>query len=227
MTGTRYSPQWHRFTDPETLAQSLADYVAQALRQGLSEHPSVTLMVPGGQTPARFFERLANCALAWERVWVIPVDERVNVGAEDARNEWLIRRHLLTARAAAARFVPLEAPMSVTALAQRIPWPATVAVLGMGADGHCASWFPGDPASLEALETRSDQAVMATRANVVPTERLTLTWRALAPVEDRVLLVTGETKRALLERIEDDSGDRQRYPVARLLSAPLNVFWSP
>ncbi len=227
MTGTRYSPQWHPFPDREALARSLADYVARALEQGLSDHSAVTLLVPGGGTPARFFECLAQRVLAWDRVWVMPVDERVNPAAEEARNEWLIRHHLLTADAAGARFVPLDTPMSMRALEQRVPWPATLAVMGMGEDGHCASWFPGDPASMAALETGSDQAVVATRASVEPRERLTLTWRALAQAEDRVLLVAGDTKRALLERIETGEGDWQHYPVARLLSAPLNVFWSP
>lgn len=227
MTGNRYSPHWHHFPDRETLAQSLAEYMAQALRRGLAERASVTLLVSGGRSPARFFECLAECHLDWDRVWVMPVDERVNADTEEARNEWLIRHHLLRAQAAEAGFVPLDAPMSAEALEARIPWPATVAVLGMGEDGHCASWFPGDPASLAALDPAGEQAVMATRASEAPTERLTLTWRMLADVEDRVLLIAGDTKRALLERIETGSAEKQRYPVARLLSAPLNVFWSP
>lgn len=156
----------------------------------------------------------------------MPVDERINAGKE-SRNEWLIRHHLLTDQAVEARFVPLDTPGNIETLEERIPWPATVAVLGMGEDGHCASWFPGDPASLTALEANGEQAVMSTRASVAPTERLTLTWRALADVEERVVLITGDTKRALLEWIDSEAVDWQRYPVARLLSAPLNVFWSP
>ncbi|MGM0450327.1 MAG: 6-phosphogluconolactonase [Pseudomonadota bacterium] len=228
MTGNRYaSPHWHQFPDRESLAQSLADHVAQALERDLAERESVTLLVSGGRSPARFFECLAGQALDWRRVWVMPVDERVNAGTDDARNEWLIRHHLLTARAAEARFVPLETPMSAEALEKQLPWPATIAVLGMGEDGHCASWFPGDPALPVALESGSEQAIIATRASVAPTERLTLTWRALAEVEERVVLITGNNKRALFERIQAGTLDLECYPVARLLSAPLSVFWSP
>lgn len=228
MTGNRYSsPHWHHFPDRESLAQSLADHVARALECGLAERESVTLLVSGGRSPTRFLECLAHAPLAWDRVWIMPVDERINAVSEDARNEWLIRRHLLTARAAEARFVPLETSMTTEALEKQLPWPARIAVLGMGEDGHCASWFPGDPALPAALESGGEQAIIATRASVAPTERLTLTWRALAEVEERVVLITGDSKRALLERIQAGSLGLERYPVARLLSAPLSVFWSP
>lgn len=227
MTGTSYEPHWHSAPDRDTLAQSLATQVAQALRFDLATREAVTLWVSGGRSPARFFEYLAHFALDWKRVWVMPVDERINAEAEEARNEWLIRRYLLTDQAAEARLVPLNTPMDINTLRERIPWPATVAVLGMGEDGHCASWFPADPASLLALDPESNEAIIETRANTPPTERLTLTWSALAEAGQRVVLITGDTKRALFERVQRDGLARERYPVARLLSAPLTVFWSP
>lgn len=227
MNGNRYTPEWHLFSDREAQAQALADHVASALRRVLARSEAVTLLVSGGRSPVQFFECLADCALDWERVWVMPVDERASPPEPESRNEWLIRRSLLTGQAAGARFVPLDQPLEARVLMDRVPWPPVVAVLGMGEDGHSASWFPGDAASLEALRNTAGPAVVATHAASGPVERLTLNWPALAQATERMLLISGDAKRALLERIEESDLDWQAYPVARLLSAPLSVYWSP
>ncbi|MFO7786635.1 MAG: 6-phosphogluconolactonase [Halospina sp.] len=227
MHGTSYIPEWHLFSDRTDQAQALADHVADALRRALVRSDGVTLLVSGGRSPAHFFECLAVCALDWERVWVMPVDERASPPEPEDRNEWLIRRTLLTGQAARARFVPLDQPMAARALRERVPWPPVLSVLGMGEDGHSASWFPGDAASLEALQNTAEPAVVATRASAEPVERLTLNWSALAQTRERVLLISGDAKRTLLERIAAEGLSWQQYPVARLLSAPLRVFWSP
>lgn len=219
--------QWHRFNDRDAQAQALARHVANALQRDLAQRASATLLVAGGRSPARFFECLAGYDLDWQRVWVMPVDERASAAEPDARNEWLIRHHLLTDYAACARFVPLAHPLDAPALKERVSWPPTVAVLGMGEDGHAASWFPGDPASMLALQSDGAPAVVATHASSGPVERLTLNWAAVAEARERVLLITGDAKCTLLERIEADGADWHQYPVARLFSAPLMVFWSP
>ena len=227
MDSTSYPPEWHLFSDRAAQAQALANHVADALRRALVRSEAVTLLVSGGRSPAHFFECLASCALDWERVWVMPVDERASPADPECRNEWLIRGNLLTGQATSARFVPLDQPLEARALTDHVPWPPVVAVLGMGEDGHSASWFPGDPASLAALQPMARPAVVATRAATGPVERLTLNWPALAQATERVLLISGDVKRALLERIVEDDLDWQEYPVARLLSAPLSVYWSP
>ena len=227
MNGTPYTPEWHLFSDRAAQARALADHAADALRAALADSDEVTLLVSGGRSPAQFFECLASCSLEWERVWVMPVDERTSPPEPESCNEWLIRGTLLTGQAARARFVPLDQPMEARTLRERVPWPPVLAVLGMGEDGHSASLFPGDAASLEALRSTSEPAVAATRAATQPVERLTLNWSALAQASERVLLISGDTKRALLERIAAEGLSWQQYPVARLLSAPLSVYWSP
>ena len=220
-------PQWQLFNDRDAQAQVLAAHVANALQQDLAQKASATLLVSGGRSPARFFECLARFDLDWHRVWVMPVDERANAPAPDSRNEWLIRHHLLTDYASCAHFIPLDQPLDAPVLKERVCWPPTVAVLGMGEDGHAASWFPGDPASMSALQGDGAPAVVATHASSAPLERLTLNWAAVAAARQRVLLITGDAKRSLLERIEAEGADWHQYPVVRLFSAPLTVFWSP
>lgn len=219
---------WVEEADREALAKRLAGYVADRLRNALADRARVTLAVSGGRSPARFFEVLSGQALDWERVVVLPVDERlVAPGALEA-NETLIREHLLRDRASEAVLVSLLESESapVEALGQ-VQWPPVVAVLGMGQDGHTASWFPGDAASLEAMSGEGQPGYRQTVAPEAPIARVTLNWPALREVEERVLLVQGDDKRALLEYILGSEPDYQQYPVARLAADPLTVFWSP
>lgn len=227
MTGKRHSPHWHLLPDRESLARSLAGAVEAVLVRELALHSTVTFLVSGGRSPALFFEHLAQADLDWARVCVMPVDERVGDVEPESRNESLIRNHLLQGRAAQATFIPLDTVLDAGHPEARVPWPAAVAVLGMGEDGHCASWFPGDPASARALVVDDGPRVMTTCADVEPRERLTLNWPALAQARERLLLITGDAKRGLLERIASENLSAAAYPVARLLSAPLEVFWSP
>jgi 6-phosphogluconolactonase len=70
-------------------------------------------------------------------------------------------------------------------------------LLGLGADGHTASLFPGDP----ALEER-ERWVVATRApsSYPVRDRITLTLTAIAKSRDVFFLVTGKDKAAAVAR---------------------------
>ena len=225
---TLMDPRWVKETDGEALAQRLAVYVAERLRERLAAQSRVTLAVSGGRSPARFFEVLSEQALDWERVAVLPVDERLVAPDCSQANEVLIRKHLLRNRASEAVFVSLlkSASGPVEALAQ-VHWPAVIAVLGMGSDGHTASWFPGDSDSLAAMAAEERPGYVETVAPEAPQARVTLNWPAIHEVEERVLLIQGDDKRALLEYILGEEPDYQQYPVARLVADPLTVFWSP
>lgn len=221
-----YQPVWIEEADREALAQRLAGYVADRLREALADQARVTLAVSGGRSPARFFEVLSEAALDWERVVVVPVDERVVAPGAEAANETLIRGHLLRNRAAGATLVSLLESASASVFDQ-LPWPPVVAVLGMGLDGHTASWFPGDPASLQAMEEVDAVAYRETLSPEPPHARLTLNWAALRSARERLLLIQGDDKKAHMEYILEEKPDYRRYPVARLAAAPLTVFWSP
>lgn len=224
--GVGQHPVWVKETDREALAQRLAGYVADRLRSALAKRARVTLAVSGGRSPARFFEVLSEQALDWERVVVLPVDERLVAPGSSEANETLIREHLLRGRASGAVFVSLLESAPVEAFAQ-VPWPAVIAVLGMGSDGHTASWFPGDSDSFAAMAPEGLPGYVETVAPEPPRARLTLNWGAVHEVEERVLLIQGDDKRALLEYILGEEPDDQQYPVARLVADPLTVFWSP
>jgi 6-phosphogluconolactonase len=104
--------------------------------------------------------------------------------------------------------------------------PIDIALMGMGGDGHTASWFPQSPHCETALDPSGTLAVLAVDAPGAAgsSQRLTLTRSALAHAREIILLITGREKRALLE-----GKQRARLPVDALFDPPTraHVFWAP
>src|ERR1700685_2914251 len=102
---------FHRreFADGEELALGQADWTAEHLRGAIAARGVALLIVSGGKSPARFFDRLSNVDLDWTRVAITLADER-RVADDSARsNARLVRERLLCNRAEAASFTPLAA----------------------------------------------------------------------------------------------------------------------
>ena len=68
--------QRREFADGEALAQGLADWTAERLREGVAARGVGLLIVSGGKSPARFFDLLSNLDLEWSRVAITLADER-------------------------------------------------------------------------------------------------------------------------------------------------------
>ncbi len=217
------------YPDRELLAMHLADQLVSELKSALLTHDSVSFSVPGGTTPAPVFDLLSAVDLDWKRVSVILNDERW-VGRDHPRsNTRLLHRHLLRDRAAAARLIPLCADSatpedSLDALAEGIMphLPLSVLLLGMGADMHTASLFPGADRLAEALAADAPP-LMALRADAAGEPRITLTAPVLSGALSIHLLITGPEKRTALERAQHLSPEEA--PV-RVVLGNATVHWA-
>jgi len=194
------------YPDREILMIDLADKLASDLGQCLVNHDRATLALPGGTTPGPVFDTLCGIDLHWSRIRVIPTDERWVPDSSDRSNARLLRQRLLREKAAAAQLVPLyraaDRPEDVLdALSGAVAdvLPIDVALLGMGADMHTASLFPGAEGLDRAL---ADDApvLMPIRAPGAPEPRVTLTAPVLRAATTVHILITGAEKRAALER---------------------------
>ncbi|WP_157018597.1 6-phosphogluconolactonase [Mesorhizobium xinjiangense] len=224
------------FPSPERLAQALAERIAGQLDTAIAARGHATLAVSGGTTPERFFAALAAQPIDWSKVTVTLVDERFVPPASPRSNEALVRRILLQGKAAAARFVPLftDAPtpdaaalVADTAIAA-LPLPFDALVLGMGSDGHTASFFP-DAANLDTLLSPQNPArVMAVDTKAGGEPRLTLTLPTIAAARLVVLHIEGTAKKAVLDEALSPAGsDLPIRTVIDRAQFPVTIVWAP
>lgn len=224
----------HRYQSRQALAEALSTGVAAILAGGIATRGSASLAVSGGSTPALFLQTLAKTDIAWSSVVVTLVDERCVPDTHERSNAGFLRRHLLQGPAAAARFLPLYTPGEVDdALAVRLgslPRPLDAVVLGMGADGHTASFFPGAANLDEALDPANPRSVIAIEAPGAAEPRLSLTLPRLTEARFLALHIEGGDKLGVFAEA-GRGGPPAALPVRAVLRAPrerpLEVFWAP
>ncbi|MEP4433557.1 MAG: 6-phosphogluconolactonase, partial [Hyphomicrobiales bacterium] len=102
MSGTQMN-----LADKDSLAEGLANQIAEALNSELQANGRAVLAVSGGSTPKRFFEKLSLKDIDWAGVTVTLVDERWVDESSDRSNAALVRANLLQNKAASANFFPL------------------------------------------------------------------------------------------------------------------------
>ena len=196
------------FAGPEELAQRAAGEVVAVLGEALERSPTATWVLAGGSTPRRLYEILAGRprALDWRRVELFWGDERCVEPSSAASNFRLAadtllaglpfaedRVHRVRGELPAAEAANLYAQEVEVALSRG---PFDLVLLGLGADGHVASLFPGampPPGPLAAL----------IEAPASPKLRLTMTPAALASSRRLVYLVRGRDKAGAVARALD------------------------
>jgi 6-phosphogluconolactonase len=225
-------PEIEVWDTAEEAAMAAAEAIADWLHAGLSENDRASFVGTGGSSPGPVYDLLATLPLPWAQISVTLSDERWVAPTSPDSNEHQLRERLMVGEAAAARFVPLwsAAPTAEDAadaaeIALEDLFPVDVVLLGMGADGHIASLFPGSPALEEGLDPFGGSLVIPVPAGdpAPPTERISLTLYALKQSFLTVVLIRGEAKRRIIE-------DRDDLPIHALFRAsdmPVRVIWSP
>lgn len=217
------------YADREMMMMSLANKIAGELGDVLRQKGRASLSVPGGTTPGPVFDMLSAANLDWANVAVFLNDERWVDEDSPRSNTRLLRQRLFQNNAAAAHMIPLYAPTETpeealeTLCAGITPHlPISVLLLGMGADMHTASLFPGADRLAEAL---ADDAptLLPMRAEGADEPRITLTAPVLRDAQHIHMLITGTDKRAALERAADLSD--LDAPV-RVVLADATIHWA-
>jgi 6-phosphogluconolactonase len=211
------------FGDRLSLATALAHDIADRLASAITRNEDVLLAVSGGTTPARFFECLSCEPIGWDRVTITLVDERCVPESSERSNARLVRDHLLRNAAERARFVPLYRNEEAAAALGRFD----VVVLGMGSDGHTASFLPGGDTFAEALDPRGTRKLIRLEATGLE-PRLTFSFPALIDSDFIALHIEGEDKSEVLARALEP-GPVESMPIRAFLrdEHPLVVYWSP
>ncbi len=196
----------------DDIPRAFADAVVEAFaaRPG----PRFALVLSGGPTARRCYERLATTeGIDWTLVDIYVGDERMVPPDDEDANQRLIHETLIDRVGSVGSFnpMPTEGPVEecVAAyqriMADLVTGPGIDVIhLGMGADGHTASLFPGD-ASLQADPGELVRATEDPKGRN-PHPRLTLTLPAINSARLAIFTVAGDSKAAAvaaLERGED------------------------
>jgi len=211
-------PEVRIVNDP---AAAVGELIAdQAARGG-------SIVLTGGKTPGRAYERAAARAPDWSRVTVWWGDERA-VPPEDERSNFRLAKETLLDRLA----VPspavhrIRGELGATEAADGLD--AALAgveldllLLGLGPDGHTASLFPGSP----QLDVDNRRATGGPAGLEPFVDRVTMTLPTLRSAKRIVFLVTGAEKADAVVRAFDRDPSRDvPASLLRLAPVPVEVF---
>ncbi len=225
----------HHYAHDNELVIDLAKSIVGALREAIEKRGVASIAVSGGSTPIGLFQALSQSELAWSKVVITLVDERWVPETDKDSNANLVRQYFLQDRAADARFVGLKTDHNAPALATfdleatlyLKVLPLDVVVLGMGEDGHTASFFPQSDGLKEALESK-DRICCGVQPVRAPHARMTLSLATVLSAAKVFLHFTGAKKKAVLDNAML-SGPVYELPVRAVLhqtAVPIEIYYA-
>jgi 6-phosphogluconolactonase len=223
------------FDDRISMDRAAADLVAECAEKAVGDRGGFSVALAGGFTPRGLYALLASSAyrdrIPWARTHVFWADERcVPSDHEDSNYRLaaelflskvpLLRAHIHRIRgeddpAEAAKVYEDE----LRSFFGGSPITFDLVILGMGADGHTASLFPGEPATAETgLLAVPVPPQGARRA------RITLTFPAINDARKVLFLVAGAEKAPMVRAIFG-SENRNRYPAGLVRPVRGTLVW--
>ena len=217
------------FADNGALNTAAAERIVAAAGRAVAERGAFHLVLSGGETPKPLYELLATTEWAdrldWRNVHVYWSDERC-VPVDDPRsNAGMTRRALLDhVPVPAAQVHPLyfggsprQAATDYEALLRGIASGGVprfdLVLLGLGADGHTASLFPGT-----APVAERQRLVCELYLQEQDMYRLTMTLPLLNQARQVLFIVAGAGKAAMLQKVLSDVIDSTgQMPPAKLI----------
>lgn len=226
------------FDTPEAVIRVAASRVVQVVRQAVQARGVCAVALPGGGSPLALFARLVQPPqvgeIPWEQVHLFWGDERC-VPLDDPRSNAGQAKRLceggFTPPAANVHRIqgelgPDEAARQYDALLREFfqtsgdePPVFDLVILGMGADGHTASLYPGDAALNETR--RWAVGVCPPPQADPPVARVSLTLPVFNSARQALFFVMGQGKRQALQRVR--AGDKS-LPAALIQPAKEPVW---
>ncbi len=221
----------HSFATQQACNEALTQALAACITQDLQAHNTASILLPGGNTPAALLAELNQVALPWADITISPTDERWVAGESEYSNAQMLKNALPQAQVLDPRLADTAEASSAAwaqALAGQQPFAATV--LGMGGDGHIASLFAGMPHLMPAMQLTTAPAALVGLAPDEPKVRLSLNMSMLCATGYLAVLVFGDAKRQMLDRVLANDPTTQALPIYHLLwhaPLPVQIYWAP
>ncbi|MBR0551222.1 6-phosphogluconolactonase [Stakelama marina] len=229
--------EWWDYDSADEMAEAVAGDVRFIIESALDARGGAVIALPGGKTPLPIYDKLAEAKLDWKRVTIIPTDDRLVPMGDELSNITAIGKAFIPK---GARVMPITseaaedykaAGRAADARLQDVHWPLDLCLLGVGADGHTASIFPG-PDLDEALNGPRERRALGLMPDPLPPEapvaRVTLSLAAITSARALMLAVSGQKKKDVIEAAIAE-GVASPYPIGRVLAGaelPVDIHWS-
>lgn len=238
---------WHHGADSASLAELLAHDLVTQIETSIARKGLAVLALSGGSTPKPLFKALAKLEVDWANVLITLVDERWVDSSHALSNEAFLKRYLLNDLSDDVRFVSLyqaagTAQQSLTAVLADYcvqtkstidaPRELDAVVLGMGGDGHTASFFPDADNIATMLNPDASNALYSCHSPSTQVARITWSLPMLLNTSFLALHMTGNDKKSVFERAAKNGDGIEhisRLPIRSTLfqdQTPLNVYYA-
>ena len=237
MSDDDHEIEWWDYEDAEEMAEAVAGDIGFIIDSAIDARGAAVIALSGGKTPIPIYAKLAAAKHDWKRVTIVPVDERIVPLGDPLSNVTMIAKAFLPKGARVMPIVPnatadyKAAGRSADALMQDLHWPLDLCLLGVGADGHTGSIFPG-PDYDEALAGPKERRALGVMPDPMPKDapvaRVTLSREAMISARALIIAVTGDAKKKVIEDAIKQ-GPSSKYPIGRVLAdaeLPVDIHWA-
>jgi len=234
---------WQYAADPLSLAENLAGEVVVQIDAAIAVNGSAVLALSGGSTPKPLFEVLAEHDIDWSKVIITLVDERWVDESHELSNAAFMKKYLLDRLPNSVRFAPLYHPAN--SVDESLPFVIgdycqvtnstvnklrafDVVILGMGGDGHTASFFPDAKNIADLIDPNTSKHLLSCHSPSTQVERVTWSLPMLLETRFLALHITGNSKLAVFERAAS-GGEITELPIRAAVfqnQVPLNVYYA-
>jgi 6-phosphogluconolactonase len=239
MTGKRL-PNVSIYPDVDSLSRAAAEMFSQVADQAIAERKRFLVAISGGSTPKRLFQILSRPpyaqGLAWENIHFFWCDERLVPADHPESNfgqavEWLFSQikipvenlHRIRGEAPPAQAVAEYRKLLENFGEEELKWPRLdLAFLGLGADGHTASLFPG---AFHPEEMNSPVLAVTADYQGRPSGRVTLTPLALNSARNVIFMVSGKDKANAVSETLTGLTNLEKWPAQRIRPRDGKLIW--
>lgn len=224
------------FDGPDEVCRAAREELIQTARAAIAERARFSVALSGGSTPRRLYASLVDAKLPWGMVHVFFGDER-HVSPDHPDSNFRMARESLLSKIAipranvhriqaeigdaenAAREYEAELRRSFELRPGELPR-LDLVLLGLGADGHTASLFPGTSALKEETHL-----VAATWVEKLAAQRITLTISVINNAARVIFLVCGEDKARVLRSVLSNDSAGSGSPARRIRPTDGELVW--
>lgn len=222
----------------EELSNAAAEIFVRAGADAIEARGQFLVTLSGGNTPTGLYRTLTSepyCnQLDWQKTFVFWGDERCVPPNDEGSNYHQADEILLShvpiphenIHRVKGELIPYEAANAYAQTLKKfaafgLDWPRfDLILLGMGADGHTASLFPGSNVDVHA-------PTLAVTADYEgrPAERVTLTPPVINSARKVMFLITGEDKAGTLGLVLSKESMPERLPAQRIQPTDGELIW--